>query len=70
MFGRFSQPLQARSAPIFALIDSNSAAESGEGAKRRDTRKEEIGAALYGPESWKALLLLRWIGLFFGIVMS
>ena len=35
----------------------NLAAESGEVAKRRDTRKEEIGAALYGRKSWKALYL-------------
>ena len=56
MPGRFSQPLQARSAQCLRYR-LNLAAESGEVVKRLDTRKEEIGAALYGRESGKALYL-------------
>jgi len=53
------RPLQLTAAgqPNVCAYRFNLAAESGEVAKRRDTRKEEIGAALYGRESWKALYL-------------
>ena len=54
------RPLQLTAAgqPNVCAYRLNLAAESGEVAKRRDTRKEEIGAALYGRESRKALYFL------------
>jgi hypothetical protein len=42
---------------MFAAYPLNLAAVSGEVVKRLDTRKEEIGAALYGRESGQALYL-------------
>ena len=53
------RPLQPTAAgqPNVCAYRLNLAAESGEVAKRRDTRKEEIGAAFYGRESGQSLNL-------------